>query len=125
MRLKLYKYGNDKLPMEVLENLHEVIDFVNPNNENLRQSTIRQSLKKGILFPGAKSGPNKWRPVQTDGSKRTTVAQRIERQSHLKKYLDPKSSLKPKSVISKYYRLRKKGRLQITMKIHLKVSLKM
>ena len=43
--------------MQVLKNLHEVIDFVNLNNENLCQSTIRQriitTLKRGILFPGA------------------------------------------------------------------------
>ena len=73
MLLKLYKYGNDKLPMKVLKNLHEVIDFVNPNNENLKQSTIRQriisSLRKGTLFPGAKPDLNKWK---------ITVAQRIE-----------------------------------------------
>ena len=36
MPQKFYKYGNDKLHMKVLKNLHEVIDFVNPNNENLK-----------------------------------------------------------------------------------------
>ena len=40
--------------MKVLKNLHKVIDFVNPHNENLRQSTIRQkivsSLKKVPYF---------------------------------------------------------------------------
>ena len=49
--MKLYKYGKDNLPMKILKNLHEVRDFVNPRNENLKQSTIRQriiaSLKKG------------------------------------------------------------------------------
>ena len=44
MPLKLYKYGNDKLLMKVLKNLHEVIDFVNPNNENL-QSTVQLQSK--------------------------------------------------------------------------------
>ena len=34
----LYNYGNDRLPMSVLKNLLEVIDFVNPRNENLRQN---------------------------------------------------------------------------------------
>ena len=65
MPLKLYKYGNDRLSMKVLKNVHEVIDFVNPNNENLRQSTIRQRiiscLKKGTLFSGAKPDPNRWK----------------------------------------------------------------
>ena len=28
MSTKLYNYGGDKLPMKVLRNLHEVIDFV-------------------------------------------------------------------------------------------------
>ena len=42
MPQKLYEYRDDRLPMKVLKNLYEVIDFVNPNNENLRQSTIRQ-----------------------------------------------------------------------------------
>ena len=40
-----------------------MIDFVNPRNENLKQSTIRQrifsSLKRGILFPGAKPDLNR------------------------------------------------------------------
>ena len=76
-------------------------------------SEIISSLKKGILFPGAKPDSNRWRPIQKNGKKRITVVQRIERQPHLKKYLDPKNSLKPKSVIAKYYRLRKKGRLLI------------
>ena len=116
MSIKTYKYGNDKLPIKVLKNLHEVIDFVNPRNENLKQSTIRQrivaSLNNCILYPGAKSDPNRWKPVQArNGKKRITVAQRIERQPHLKKHLDPNNTLKPKSIISKYYRLRKKGQL--------------
>ena len=66
---------------------------------------------------------NRWRPIQKDGSKRITIAQRIERQAHLKKYLDPKSLLKPKSVISKYYRLRKKGRLPAHQSVFKNVSL--
>ena len=70
-----------------------------------------KELKKGILFPGVKPDFNRWRPIQKNGSKHMTVAQRIECQPHLKKYLDPKSSLKPKSIIAKYYQLRKKGRL--------------
>ena len=45
------------------------------------------------------------------GIKRVTVAQRIERQPHLKKHLDPKGMLKSKSVLAKYYRLRKQNRL--------------
>ena len=44
-------------------------------------------------------------------TKRVTVAQRIERQPHLKKHLDPKGTLKPKSIISKYYRHRKQNKL--------------
>ena len=52
MPLKFYKYGDHKLPMKVRKNLHEVNDFVNPNEENLHQSTFGQriitSLKKGI-----------------------------------------------------------------------------
>ena len=115
MFVKLYKYGVDKLPMKVLKNLHEVIDFVNPNNENLRQSTIRQriisSLKKGILFPGAIPNSDRWNPIRTNGKKYITVAQRIERQPHLKKHLDPKNSLKPKSLIAKYYRWKKADKL--------------
>ena len=42
---------------------------------------------------------------------RVTVAQTIERQLHLKKHLDPKNSLKPKSLIAKYYRWKKIGKL--------------
>ena len=114
MPLKLYKYENDKLPMKVLKNLHEVIDFVNPNNENLKQSTIRQriisSLRKGTLFPGAKPDLNKWKSI-INKKDRITVAQRIERQPHLKKHLDRKNSLKPKSLIAKYYRLKKADKL--------------
>ena len=48
MSTKLYNYGGDKLPMKVLRNLHEVIDFVNPRNENLKQSTIRQMIVASI-----------------------------------------------------------------------------
>ena len=98
---KFYEYGDDGQPMKVLKNLHKVIDFVNPN---LHQATIRQriisSLKKGILFPGAKPDSNRWRPIQTNGKKHITIAQRIECQPHLKKHLDPKNSLKPKSILS-------------------------
>ena len=110
MPRKFYKYGYDRLRMKVLKNLHEVIYFVNPNNENLRQRIISSS-KKGILFPAAKPDPNRWRLIQTNGKKRITVAQRIERQPLLKKHLDPKNSLKPKSIIAKYYRLKEKGQL--------------
>ena len=39
------------------------------------------------------------------------VAQRIERQLHLKKHLDPKGTLKARSILAKYYRLRKRGQL--------------
>ena len=37
MSTKFYTYGGDKLPIKILRNLHEVIDFVNPRNENLKQ----------------------------------------------------------------------------------------
>ena len=89
MATKLYKYGKDKLSMKVLKNLHEVIDFVNPNNKNLKQGTIRQrivsTLKKGTLFPGAKPDHNRWKPIRrnangigTNGRNCVTVAQRIK-----------------------------------------------
>ena len=45
------------------------------------------------------------------GTKLITVAQRIERQPHLKKHLDPKGTLKPGSILAKYYRQRKRGQL--------------
>ena len=65
MLQNFYEYGYDRLRMKVLKNLHEVFDFVNPNNENLRQTTIRQriisSLDKGILFPGVKPDSNRWK----------------------------------------------------------------
>ena len=64
-----------------------------------------------ILFPGAKPNSNRWRPIQTNEKKRITVAQRKERQPHLKKHLDPKNSLKPRSEIAKCYRLKKRGQL--------------
>ena len=53
MLQKFYEYGNDRLPMKVLKNLHEVIDFVNPNNENLRQSMIRQRIISLKPFSGS------------------------------------------------------------------------
>ena len=111
---KFYQFGDDRLPMKVLKNLHEVIDFVNPRNENLRQSTIRQriisALEKGILYPGAKPDLNRWKSI-VNKKDRITVTQRIERQPQLRKHLNPKGNLRPKSVIAKYYRLRKKGKL--------------
>ena len=65
--MRLYNYGKDKLPMKILRNLHEVIDFVNPRNENIKQGTLRQriatSIKKGILYPGAMPDPDRWKPV--------------------------------------------------------------
>ena len=42
---------------------------------------------------------------------RVTVAQKIERQPHLRKHLNPKDTLKPKSILPKYYRHRKQNRL--------------
>ena len=118
--LKFYKYGNENLPMKVLRNLHEVNDFVNPHNENLKPGTIRQrivkSIEKGTLFPATKPDRNRWKPIGSaktikklikGETKHVTVAQRIERQPHLKRHLDPKGILKPKSILAKYYRHRK------------------
>ena len=107
--------------MKVLRNFREVNDFV---NENLKQSTIRQrivsAIKRGTLFPGAKPNPGRWKPIgsvrktkrSTMGkTKRVTVAQRIERQPHLRKHLDPKGILKSKSILTKYYLHRRQNNL--------------
>ena len=123
MSAKLYKYGNDKLPMKILKNVYEVIDFVNPRNENLKQSTIRQrivsALRKGILFPGEKPDLNGWKRIGSVKRvkrsvirkvKRVTVAQRIKRQPHLKKIVYRKGTLKPKSILAKYYRYKKQNK---------------
>ena len=65
MTTKLYEYGTDKLPMKVLKNLHEVIDFVNTRNENLKQSTVCQriisQINRGINR--VKPDPNMWKPI--------------------------------------------------------------
>ena len=74
---------------------------------------VKVRSDKGSYFSRAKPDFNRWRPIQRNGKKRITVAQRIQRQPHLKKHLDPKNLLKPKSIISKYYRLKKKGRLPV------------
>ena len=124
MPTKFYNYGDERLTMRDLKKRQKVLDFVNPRNEDISQSTIRQSivstLKRGILFPGVKPDINRWKPVgsvkrtkrsSVEKTKSVTVAQRIERQPHLKKHLDPKGTLKPKSIISKYYHNRKQNKL--------------
>ena len=114
--------------MKVLKNLHEVIDFVNPNNENLKQSTIRQriisSLRKGTLFPGAKPDLNKWKII-VNKKDRIMVAQRIERQPHLKKHMDPKNSLKSKSLLQNTIAGKRLVSYQLMRKILWKVFLRM